>query len=81
MRYCIFCGAEIPPSAAFCQICGKAQPDGIVAGAADDEADEVVQPKNFLEKILASPKNMALAGAAIFVVLLIIFTAILMLAM
>lgn len=81
MRYCIFCGAEIPPSAAYCQICGKPQPDGTIAETAETaEPEETAdKPKKILEKITASPKNIIIAGGCVFVALLLIFTIILML--
>ncbi|MBP2643019.1 MAG: hypothetical protein H6Q67_906 [Firmicutes bacterium] len=27
MRYCVFCGVDIPLDANYCQICGKKQPE------------------------------------------------------
>lgn len=88
MRYCIFCGAEIPPSAAYCQICGKAQPAGAATAAEEPkEVDEVTEAKEpakpgaqkWFDKITASPKNMLIAGGCVFIVLLLVFTMILML--
>lgn len=72
MRYCIFCGVSIPPDAQFCQICGKKQPDN--TKSADQEP--IKKEKDRLESILDSPKKMAIAGIGVFVLVLIIITAI-----
>jgi uncharacterized membrane protein YvbJ len=71
MRYCVFCGVEIPSDAKFCQICGKEQPedaDSVLFGY-ETEAEE-----QGADKFLSSPKKMILAGAGIFVVLIVVVT-------
>ncbi|MDU2064100.1 MAG: hypothetical protein E6713_04590 [Sporomusaceae bacterium] len=79
MRYCIFCGVEIPKSALFCQICGKRQPDQ-TEEMAEAEAEAVETeladpaPPTGLAAFLASPKKLVIAGVGAFVGLIIIVT-------
>lgn len=73
MRYCIFCGVNIPPDAKFCQICGKKQPED--AKAVNNESLEE-EKKEGLAAFLDSPKKMIIAGIGAFIVIFIITTAI-----
>jgi len=81
MRYCIYCGAEIPQSAAYCQICGKAQPDVVAPVGEEDAEQETGRPawKKKFAGALASPKKLALLTAGAFVLLLCLFTGIFLL--
>lgn len=73
MRYCIFCGVEIPGDAKYCQICGKIQPENTVT------AIEESQEEAGFAKILNSPPKMILAGAGLFLAVLVIATGIMVL--
>lgn len=72
MRYCIFCGVNIPLDAKYCQICGKKLPDD--TKAANNESLE--EKKEGLAAFLDSPKKMIIAGVGAFIIILMIITAI-----
>lgn len=76
MRYCIFCGVEIPTDAKYCQICGKEQPENTVI-ATDvkvDEAGEENADETGLANILNSPQKMIAAGFGAFFIVMILTT-------
>lgn len=70
MRYCIFCGVEIPEDAMYCQICGKQQPEDTVS------VPEETETKTGVAAWLSSPRNMVIAGVGGFVLVLLIATAV-----
>ncbi|MDR3564125.1 MAG: zinc ribbon domain-containing protein [Negativicutes bacterium] len=70
MRYCIFCGVDIPMDAKFCQICGKEQPelaadvaDSVVDGEETGSPEETPVQETFLARLLANPMKLVLFGA------------------
>lgn len=73
MRYCIFCGVPIPGDALYCQICGKKQPNDTVIAT----TEELNKPAGILAW-LSLPKNMIIAGAGGFFLVLIIATTIML---
>lgn len=73
MRYCIFCGVEIPGDAKYCQICGKAQPENTVTNVV------VPQEETGFSQILNSPKKMILVGTGLFLAVLVIATGVMVL--
>lgn len=73
MRYCIFCGVEIPGDAKYCQICGKAQPENTAAPT------EELREETGFAKILSSPKKMILAATGLFLAVLVVATGIMLL--
>ena len=79
MRYCVFCGVEIPLDAKYCQICGKRQPesDKQAVTAPEEQAAEAegslaeTEPEQENEQgFFASPRNLMIAGGSAFVVLI-----------
>lgn len=84
MRFCIFCGVEIPREAKYCQTCGKEQPSletGLDTAASAAEKEETAEPPTGLAKFLPqSPVAKIALGAGLFFALISIFTAIIILA-
>lgn len=76
MRYCIFCGVEIPNNAGYCQICGKIQPENTIVAEA-----ELTEKLTGIQKYLDTPQKMLFAGIGVFFVALILITGILILAL
>jgi len=77
MRYCIFCGAEIPPDAKFCQMCGREQPEySAGVGRAEPREEPAIMPerKTFIEKMLANPVKLAIMGGVIFCLIIAALT-------
>ena len=78
MRYCIFCGVEIPNDAKFCQICGKEQPeDAALSQPAAETANETEDEKQGSNGFLNSPKKMIFACVGIFIALIAVVTMVL----
>lgn len=86
MRYCVFCGVEIPDDAKFCQICGKKQPQSQtaeetkateVSGEEDSESVEEA-PQGGL---LGSAKKMILVGVVSFAVMIGLITVVIIFVM
>lgn len=83
MRFCIFCGVEIPRDAKYCQICGKEQPlpDAASDIASSVEQEEVAEPPTGIAKFLPqSPMAKIALVAGVFFALIGILTAIIILA-
>lgn len=72
MRYCIFCGIEIPADAKYCQICGKAQPSEVEKQ--ENLTEEEPPTTTNLTTLLNSPKKLMIVGIASFVFVLVILT-------
>ena len=82
MRYCIFCGVEIPGDARYCQVCGKEQPKDTqveVDAAQEEAAAEAKEQPTGLAALLQSPQKMILAGAGAFLAALLLCTLLMLL--
>lgn len=81
MRYCIFCGIEIPGDARYCQVCGKEQPKDtqVEADAAQEEAAAEAQQATGFAALLQSPRKLILAGVGAFLVALLLCTLLMLL--
>lgn len=79
MRFCIFCGVEIPKDAKYCQMCGKVQPEETTAAEPEGGAEEGVKPPAGLQGFLDSPKKMILAGTGAFLIVLALATGVMIL--
>lgn len=81
MRFCIFCGVEIPGDARYCQICGKEQPKDtqveVDAAKEGEEADE--EKPTGLAAVFDTPQKMIAAGVGAFLVALLLCTGLMML--
>lgn len=76
MRYCIFCGVEIPGDARYCQVCGKEQPKDtqVEADPAQEREETEAEKPTGLVALLDSPQKMIAAGAGAFLVALLLCT-------
>ncbi|MBU2701412.1 putative membrane protein YvbJ [Sporomusaceae bacterium BoRhaA] len=71
MRYCVFCGVEIPNDAKFCQICGKEQPEDANLALSGYESEDKEQGAN---GFLSSRKKMIFACVGVFMALIAVVT-------
>lgn len=81
MRYCIFCGVEIPGDARYCQVCGKEQPKDTqteVDAQREERGAESEAPTG-LAALLQSPRKLIVVGASAFLAVLLVCTLLMLL--
>lgn len=85
MRFCIFCGVNIPQDAKYCQICSKEQPvleEPIDTPRIISEGEQLEEPASGIAKLLPkSPVIRVAIGVGIFLVLIALLSGALIMTM